>query len=73
MPGFSIQVIGIGRAPAVRLTIALTTLALAHTYTGWTWAGHVPGQARPGLRYATGFTTYVPANSWMMNSGVSSD
>ena len=35
------QVIGIGRAPAVRLSIALTTLALAHTYTGQTLAGHV--------------------------------
>ena len=45
------QVIGIGRAPAVRLTIVLTTLALAHTYTGQTLAGHMPGQARPSLRH----------------------
>ena len=37
------QVIGIGRAPAVLLTIALTTLALARTYTQWTLAGHMPG------------------------------
>ena len=43
------QVIGIGRAPAVHLTIALTTLALSHTYTGQTLARHVPGQARPSL------------------------
>ena len=44
------QVIGIGRAPAVRLTIALTTLALTHTYTGQTLAGHV---RRPGPAFAT--------------------
>ena len=45
------QVIGIGRAPAVRQTIALTTLALARTYTQQTLAGHVPGQAWPLIFY----------------------
>ena len=45
------QVIGISRAPAVHLTIALTTLALAYTYTGQTLARHVPGQAQPSLRH----------------------
>ena len=45
------QVIGIGWAPAVCLTIALTTLVLVHTWAGWTLAGHMPGQARPSLRH----------------------
>ena len=56
---WSSQVIGIGRAPVVRLTIALTTLALAPTYHDLRagrlderWPGTCP--ARPGLRYATG-------------------
>ena len=42
------QVIGIGRAPAVRLTIVLTTLALSHTHErDKLWAGMC--LARPGL------------------------
>ena len=55
---WSSQVIGIGRAPVVRLTIALTTLALTPTYHDLRagrlderWPGTCP--ARPGLRYAT--------------------
>ena len=52
---WSSQVIGIGRALAVRLTIALTTLALAPTYheqDDERWPGTCP--ARPSLCYATG-------------------
>ena len=54
---WSNQVIGIGWAPIVRLTIALTTLALAPTYheqDDERWPGTCP--ARPGLRYATVLT-----------------
>ena len=50
---WSSQVIDIGRAPAVRLTVALTTLVLAHTYrymsrTNFGWA-----RARPGTAFTT--------------------
>ena len=53
---WSSQVIGIGQAPAVCLTIALTTLALMPTYHEQE-DERLPGMcpARPGLRYATAY------------------